>query len=441
MRPRQGKPGRLTTARPRPGQTLRAALISTPLLAVLAPVPALAQDRAQYQTGTTLTSGFAAERDAESGLPPSLNDWGETGLIQDPNARTGLVGDFHVTLSNVNPYTRYNFTLSPTPWLETAFRYTNIMNRFYGPSFFSGTQRYKDRAFDLKLRLVKENDTWPEIALGFRDIAGTGLFSSQYLVANRRWYDLDFTAGIAWGNMANGSSIPNPLGLFSSHFKRPTSAFGSSGGAGNFNPKAYFTGPDIGLFGGVEWQTPIKNLRAKLEYDPNNYHNEPFDNRFQDNLPVNFDLEYTPSPVVTLAAGIERGKTGMLRLSIHANFNDLKGLLPIRDTPPPPIKIQPRTMPEGATTPTLKPKIQNRIAGAIFQQLGQQHLTGTRFAIAGHTAYLVFENNTYRPTAMAVGRAARIVANNAPPPGRTNRPHHRHRRHHQRSPHPLPPRS
>jgi hypothetical protein len=388
-------------------------------LALCAAPAAQAQDRSLYLQDHSLSAAFIDERITETGLPPSMNDWGETGLLQDPSARTGLVGDFNVTLSNVNPYTRYNFNLVPAPWLELGFRYTAIMNRRYGAASFSGNQRYKDRAFDLKLRLLKESDYWPDIALGFRDIAGTGLFSSQYLVASRRWYDLDFTAGIAWGQMTSGSSLPNPFGLISSHFKRPTATIAGSG-AGSFSPQAYFTGPNAALFGGVEWQTPIDHLRLKLEYDPNDYQTEALDNRFIVNAPINIGIEYTPWPAVTLAAGVERGKTGMLRLTVHSNFNDLKGLLPTRDVAPPP--------PRPATAATRYPDPaeigidttppageQDRIASRIFAELAHQRLTGIRFAIIGHTAYLSLANGAYRPTAMALGRAARIVSLYAPP--------------------------
>ena len=399
------------------------------LWAAIAPAAAQAQDRNLYLQDRSLSAAFTDERIAEPGLPPSMNDWGETGLLQDPSARTGLVGDFNITLSNVNPYTRYNFSLVPAPWLEVGFRYTAIMNRRYGAASFSGNQRYKDRAFGLKFRLLKEGDYWPDVALGFRDIAGTGLFSSQYLVASRRWYNLDFTAGIAWGQMTSGSSLPNPFGLVSSHFKRPTNTI-ANGGAGSFSPNAYFTGPNAALFGGVEWQTPIDHLRLKLEYDPNDYQTEALDNRFIVNAPINIGLEYNPWPAVTLAAGIERGKTGMLRLTLHSNFNDLKGLLPTRDVAPPPLPPRRPAIAGTAQTRysdtrysdtaetgvvTAPPASeQDRIAGRIFADLAHQNLTGIRFAIAGHTAYLSLANGSYRPTAMALGRAARIVNLYAP---------------------------
>ena len=44
---------------------------------------------------------------------------------------------------------------------------------------------------NIKLRLLKETAHVPELALGFRDLGGTGLFSSEYLVASKRWYDVD----------------------------------------------------------------------------------------------------------------------------------------------------------------------------------------------------------------------------------------------------------
>lgn len=52
---------------------------------------------------------------------------------------------------------------------------------------FSGDQTYKDKAFDLKLRLWEESYWLPQVAVGARDIGGTGLFDAEYLVASKAW--------------------------------------------------------------------------------------------------------------------------------------------------------------------------------------------------------------------------------------------------------------
>ena len=42
-------------------------------------------------------------------------------------------------------------TASPFPWLEATYRYTELKNKQYGPSSYSGNQTFKDKGFDLKV--------------------------------------------------------------------------------------------------------------------------------------------------------------------------------------------------------------------------------------------------------------------------------------------------
>lgn len=53
------------------------------------------------------------------------------------------------------------------PWLETTLRYTDVRTRQYSSvEAFSGDQTYKDKAFDLKLRLWEESYWLPQVAVG-----------------------------------------------------------------------------------------------------------------------------------------------------------------------------------------------------------------------------------------------------------------------------------
>ena len=104
-------------------------------------------------------------------------------------------------------------------WLEVSYQYVDINNRLYSPvKEFSGSQSLKDKSFDTKIRLIKESQSMPQIAVGFRDIAGTGLFSSEFIVASKNFSkSLDLTMGIGWGNLS-GQSIQNPLLEISDRF-------------------------------------------------------------------------------------------------------------------------------------------------------------------------------------------------------------------------------
>jgi hypothetical protein len=442
---------------------------------------------------------------------PSINDWGEHGLLQVPTARFGADGDFNFTFSHIHPYDRYNVYMTPLPWLEAGFRYTSVTNRPYGPAAFSGNQTYKDRSFDLRLHLSQESGGFPATALGIRDIAGTGLFSSEYLVASRRVYDFDISWGLGWGLMSSGVPLPNMFGGLSKSLKQRS----QSNGAGGFTFD-YFHGRKMGFFGGIEYHTPIKGLRLKLELDPDNYRNEPLGNQFTVRSPVNVGVVYDPVSFVELSAGLERGNTVMLRISLLANFNSL-GLYHDATKPP---KLVPRADPEppvgrpladstlprvapaanaagplrgvdlpampapgpatvqrdaaagldrlyaGARSlgyeiadlsidgdsalltveppphraaggrdalerlavadlpgiarariaaPEIAPDDQAAFAQQIFADLHAIDFTGENFALAGRHAYLTFSQSKYRLLPVAIGRAARIVAQHAPP--------------------------
>ena len=54
-----------------------------------------------------------------------------------------------------NEYT--SLTASPFNWFEATYRYTEIKNRLYGPSSYSGNQTLKDKGFDVKFLIKKES--------------------------------------------------------------------------------------------------------------------------------------------------------------------------------------------------------------------------------------------------------------------------------------------
>ena len=125
----------------------------------------------------------------------TANDWGEVGLLQTPTARMAPTGEVRLHLSHVAPYTRGTVMLQPFEWMEMGFRYTDVSNRLYGPNI-AGNQSAKDKSVDLKLRIREESSLWPQLAVGMRDLGGTGLFSGEYVVANKRWGNWDASLGL-----------------------------------------------------------------------------------------------------------------------------------------------------------------------------------------------------------------------------------------------------
>jgi hypothetical protein len=273
-----------------------------------------------------LGAGPATAEEGRWSFTPSFNDFGTTGLVQMPNGRMAPEGEFTVGVSRTDPYTRYFVTSQVLPWLQATFRYTDIGYEPYG---IVDTQTYKDKSFDLKVRLVEEGPVWPEVAVGLRDIGGTGIFSSEYIAASRRYYDWDFTVGAAWGNMGSRGHLPNPLALVSNRFK----ARDVSEGTGTLND-TFFRGEDIGLFAGVEWDTPIEGLRVKLEYDANDYQSEFRGTALEVDAPFNGEIGYQPFPWLDLSLGFERGNTVMFGGKLRSNFNTAVGVPDMNEVPP-----------------------------------------------------------------------------------------------------------
>ncbi|MDA1101385.1 MAG: YjbH domain-containing protein, partial [Proteobacteria bacterium] len=249
----------------------------------------------------------------------SSNDFGGAGLLQTRTARFRDDGELDVGVVLLDPYKRYYISFQAMPWLEGTFRYTEITNRLFSTGGLASDEDFQDRGADLSFRLLEEGTYLPQIALGLQDGIGTGLFSGEFLVASKAYYDLDFSFGVGWGYFASGSEIENPLINLSDSFASRSSG-GGFGGEANFGD--YLSGPNIGLFGGVAWRTPLKGLSLKLEASTQDYQSEPLKNQFERDLPVNFGFVYRPFPWLELSGAHERGNIAMFRASMRANVKD-----------------------------------------------------------------------------------------------------------------------
>ena len=264
--------------------------------------------KANHQTGHAFSDNWS-----------SAGDFGSVGLFQTRTARFRNDGDLSVGYASLDPYLRYYMSFQAMPWLEGTLRYTEITNRSFSIGGLDSDEAFQDRGADLKFLLFDERRLVPQIAFGLQDGIGTGLFSGEYLVASKRYYDFDFSLGVGWGYFASGSSIKNPLIKFSDTFRERSGAEGL-GGEANFG--SYFTGENIGFFGGVEWKTPIKGLILKLEASTQDYQSEPLGINFDRGYPINFGFVYSPFPWVELTAAQERGNTIMIRAGLRANFHE-----------------------------------------------------------------------------------------------------------------------
>lgn len=258
----------------------------------------------------------------------TANDWGGVGLWQTPTARMRPSSYASVAISRVYPYTRDNVFLQPFDWMEFGFRYSGISNRLYGPSI-AGGQSYKDKSLDIKFRLFEELSYRPQIALGLRDIGGTGLFSGEFLVANKRIGAFDWSMGLGWGYVGGRGNLGNPLSVFGTNFNSRNTVVNQGG---QFSLNSYFHGP-AALFGGLQYQSGWEPLIFKLEYDGNNYRHEPLGNNLPQGSPWNIGAVYRAGSAVEVSFGFERGNTLMLALTLQADMKKLS--TPKLDDPAP----------------------------------------------------------------------------------------------------------
>ena len=204
---------------------------------------------------------------ADSFTYNSYNNHGVVGLINMPTARFYNESIYGVTLYNGDPDQKITLTSSPYDWLEASFFYMNIEDEqlcrknAQGESFCQG---YKDKGFNFKFR-VKEEGLLPAIAIGINDIAGTGFYSSEYIIGSYGINNLDLHFGLTWGEL-NGSnnSFKNPLGYVSEDFfNRPD---GFEGRGGQFEPSRYFSGKESSPFIGITY-APNSKILVKFETD------------------------------------------------------------------------------------------------------------------------------------------------------------------------------
>ena len=281
---------------------------TTALVAILLATPALAQDT--------------------SDDPSDL--FGSRGLMGTPSARMAPDGELSAGASFLRNNQHYNLEFQALPWLDTTLRYSGLQH------FNEDYPVYYDRAFGFKARLFQEGDLTPAIAVGIDDIIGTGVYSGEYLVASKRFGDIDTSLGMGWGRYAGAAAFENPFSLISSSFSNRPDTY-SAPGAGDFS--SFFHGPKVGLFGGAVWHTPLDGLSLMVEYDSDTYANEKFAGNLSPRSQINYGLTYDVSNATQVGLdwlyGTSLGGSFSFRLDpVHLQYPQKI------EPPPPPVAVR-----------------------------------------------------------------------------------------------------
>ncbi|MBO73545.1 MAG: hypothetical protein CMD35_08025 [Flavobacteriales bacterium] len=341
----------------------------------------------------------------------SSSSLGNTGLIQTPSARFSSEGHFLFGISTGEPINRVYSKVQFFPWMEAVLRYTEEEYRSYGD--YGGSQTNKDKGFDLKFLVAKENKNFPQIAIGFNDFGGTGRYSSEYLVATKRLNNLDMNLGIGWGNLAGVDHINNPI--------RDTRS-GNTKYGGKLNFGRLFTGKNVSIFGGMEYFLSNGKTSLKAEYDTTNYSQligkEKFYNKKGDifelesrfNYSINHRFNLTNRETVDLSLGYLRGNTIYANLTIHSNLNDL-GIPKIIIGGE---KIRNINMPGSESFETLDDNRKKFLTNRIIKEMAYIGFVTHSIIFNGREMAAELSQSRFLDSDKFIDLASRVLANNAP---------------------------
>lgn len=255
--------------------------------------------------GTASASGY---------LPSQL---GTPGALQTPDARMAPEGSLSFGFSRALPYSVLHLSAQPVSWLNVNARSTDIAGLPYG--FGVTSQSFKDKSFDISLRLLDGDSIWPALSIGLVDLGGTGLFSSEYVVATQQIYDLRASIGLGWGRLGSYGDFDNPLASLSDSFRnRPNIGVARLSDTGRVTGSSWFRGQQVAAFGSLIWQPafwPAWSFVAELE--GNDYTREPLALKpVSAPSRVNFGVSYAFNSSLYAGLSYLRGDTLAFQLGV-----------------------------------------------------------------------------------------------------------------------------
>ena len=335
---------------------------------------------------------------------PSLNFYGLSGLVDMPTAHALPNGQIAGTLSYFGGTRRGTLTFQATKRITASFRYVGIENWNS-----DGFATYRDRSFDFRFLLKQESRYWPAVSVGLQDLAGTGIYSGEYVVATKTFETetipgrIRITGGLGWGRLGTSGSIGSPFGD-----ERPT--FDPNEEGGELSAEQWFRGP-VAPFGGIEWQINDR-FGVKAEYSSDAYVAETVERDvFTRKSRFNFGAEYQITDSVRLGGYYLYGSE--FGVNLQYQFNPDKPPNPIKVEPVAPLKLRPSREKKPAAWNTEWASSQTvplTLRDQLIPILDAEGVPLQSLKVSAEEAELRFVNDRYQAVAVAIGRAARAMA-------------------------------
>jgi len=119
---------------------------------------------------------------------------GLVGLWEYPSAEMPQDGAGRVYYNDFYPYRNWGSDIGLFPWFEFNVRLTEFER---GRVISDGYGRYKDKAMDLKLLLLKQRGLIPSVAAGVVDMMGTEIRKAYFAAGTWRHENIALTVGYA----------------------------------------------------------------------------------------------------------------------------------------------------------------------------------------------------------------------------------------------------
>jgi len=305
-----------------------------------------------------------------------------TGILQMPTARILPDWSLRIKIGSEDPWFYYGGAAGLFNLVEFHGQFTRISTIQAFEDYNYGD--YKDRSAGARVVLWRESEYLPQIAGGFYDATGTGLFSTRYIAASKMFNNVDLTIGLGQGLLAGeytGSGTGEDF-LTSDPFRKTR------------------------MFGGMEWHLSPR-LTFAAEYTSLNrenmfgYRNSQGETVKSDapSLDISVGLKYKLTPHIHTTLAFMGGKTIAWSLDVPFAL-EAEGFLAWEKSPDyrPGEKL--KWQAQEADDP--------HVAQLVCQELKKEGFEDVSAACGPQAVWVSFTNSCHLSSSRALGHAADV---------------------------------